>query len=70
MGKKSFVYLCVILDLFSRKVIALSVGTKINTELSISVLKKTVQSRKLSTLILFHTDRSNKKNQENIFWEI
>lgn len=59
MGKKRFVYLCVILDLFSRKVIAWSVGTKINTELAILTLEKAVLSRKLSTPVLFHTDQGS-----------
>lgn len=59
VGKKRFVYLCVILDLFSRKVIAWSVEVKINTELAISTLEKAVLSRKLSTPVIFHTDQGS-----------
>ncbi len=59
VGKKSFVYLCVILDLFSRKVIAWSVGPKIDSELALSTLKKAVSSRKPEASVLFHTDQGS-----------
>jgi putative transposase len=59
VGKKGFVYLCVILDLFSRKVIAWTVGPKIDSELAISTLKKAVSSRTLGAPVLFHTDQGS-----------
>lgn len=59
VGRKGFVYLCVILDLFSRKVIAWSVGTKINTDLAISTLKKAILSRNIEIPVLFHTDQGS-----------
>lgn len=59
VGSKGFVYLCVILDLFSRKVIAWSVGTKITTDLAISTLKKAIRSRKVESPVLFHTDQGS-----------
>lgn len=57
VGRKGFIYLCVILDLFSRKVIAWSVGTKITTDLAISTLKKAIRSRNIERPVLFHTDQ-------------
>jgi putative transposase len=49
----------VILDLFSRKVIAWTVGPKIDSELAISTLKKAVSSRTLGAPVLFHTDQGS-----------
>lgn len=57
IGNKSFVYLCIILDLFSRKVIAWSVSHKIDTLLAISTVEKAIQSRRPTTPVLFHTDQ-------------
>lgn len=59
MGNKSFVYLCVILDLFSRKIIALSVSKKIDTALAITTLEKAIQVRKPQASVLFHTDQGS-----------
>ena len=59
VGKKGFVYLCVILDLFSRKVIAWSVGPKIDSKLAVSTLTKAISSRKLESPVLFHTDQGS-----------
>ncbi|WP_229441280.1 IS3 family transposase [Enterococcus sp. BWT-B8] len=57
--EKSFVYLCVILDLFSRKVIAWTVSKKIDTALAITIIEKAIQTRKLKTSVLFHTDQGS-----------
>ncbi|WP_086444725.1 DDE-type integrase/transposase/recombinase [Candidatus Enterococcus lemimoniae] len=59
VGKKSFVYLCVILDLFSRKVIAWTVSKNINTTLAITTLKKAIKVRKPTASVLFHTDQGS-----------
>lgn len=59
IGKKSFVYLCVILDLFSRKVIAWSVSKKIDTTLAITTIEKAIQVRKPTASLLFHTDQGS-----------
>ncbi|WYJ83100.1 hypothetical protein IGL98_000396 [Enterococcus sp. DIV0840] len=59
IGKKSFVYLCVILDLFSRKVIAWTVSKKIDTALAITTIEKAIQVRKPKASVLFHTDQGS-----------
>ena len=59
IGNKSFVYHCIILDLFSRKVIAWSVRHKIDTLLAISTLEKALQSRRPTSPVLFHTDQGS-----------
>lgn len=52
-----FYYLCVILDLFSRKVIAYKLSNKIDTQLAIDTVNLAVSSRGKSQGVIFHTDR-------------
>ena len=59
IGKKTFAYLCVVLDLFSRKVIAWTVGSTIDTNLAIKTLDKALHSRNLMSPVLFHTDQGS-----------
>ncbi|HBI1907141.1 TPA: IS3 family transposase, partial [Enterococcus faecalis] len=59
IGKKTFAYLCVVLDLFSRKVIAWTVESTIDTNLAIKTLDKALHSRKLMNPVLFHTDQGS-----------
>ncbi len=59
-----FVYLCVILDLFSRKVIAYGVSQKIDTNLAISTLQKAIDERKPKNPVIFHTDRGSQYTSE------
>lgn len=54
-----FYYICAILDLYSRKVIACRVGSKIDHFLAIDTLYDAVKSRKISSGVLFHTDRGS-----------
>jgi len=54
-----FYYICVILDLFSRKVIACRVGSKIDRFLAIDTLRDAVRIRKHSAGIMIHTDRGS-----------
>ena len=53
---KRFYYICAILDLYSRKVIACRVSNKIDRFLAIDTLHDSVQYRGLSKGIMFHTD--------------
>lgn len=55
--KNSFVYLCVILDLYSRKVIAWKVRTRMTTSLVLDTLQTALDKRKPTQRLLFHTDR-------------
>ena len=53
-----FYYLCAIIDLFSRKVIAFKLSNKMDTNLAIKTVNQAVAARGKSTGIIFHTDRS------------
>ena len=52
-----FYYLCVILDLFSSKVIAYKLSPSFNTRLAIETLDIAVASRNVSKGVIFHSDR-------------
>lgn len=54
-----FYYLCAILDLFSRKVIAYKLSDKIDTQLAIDTVNLAVADRGKSKGIIFHTDRGS-----------
>lgn len=54
-----FGYICAIMDLYARKVIAYKISNHINTDLAIKTLQSAVKSRKVSNGILFHTDRGS-----------
>lgn len=49
--------MCVVLDLFSRKVIAWTVESTIDTNLAIKTLDKALHYRNLMSPVLFHTDQ-------------
>lgn len=50
-------YICVVIDLFSRKVISYKVGKKNSTQLVTSTLKKAYEERKPNSSLIYHTDR-------------
>lgn len=52
-----FHYICAILDLYARKVIACRVGRKIDRFLAIDTLRDAVRLRGVSKGVMFHTDR-------------
>lgn len=52
-----FYYLCVILDLFSRKAIAYKLSPHLNTKLAIETFDSAVANRNISGSLLFHSDR-------------
>lgn len=54
-----FYYVCVIIDLFSRKVIAYSVKKKIDSDLVIETFKKAYAGRKSPSNLIFHSDRGS-----------
>jgi putative transposase len=59
VATKTFVYLCVILDLFSRKIIAWHVSPHINSQLAIDTLHKAVACRSRNESLLFHMDQGS-----------
>ena len=50
-------YICVVIDLFSRKVISYKVGKKNSTQLVTSTLKMAYEERKPNSSLIYHTDR-------------
>ena len=52
-----FYYVCAIIDLYARKVIACRVSAKIDRFLAIDTLRDAVRLRGVSKGVLFHTDR-------------
>lgn len=57
--KKGFVYLCVILDIFSRKVIVWNVYASMTAKLVCDTVERAVQSRKPVHSVIFHSDRGS-----------
>jgi transposase InsO family protein len=54
-----FYYVCVILDLFSRKVIAYRISSKIDRFLAITTLDDAVASRGVTSGLMFHSDQGS-----------
>lgn len=54
-----FVYLCVIIDLFSRKVISHMLSPKHDSKLIIATLEKAIRTRNISESLIFHSDRGS-----------
>ena len=54
-----FYYLCAIMDLFSRKIIAFRLSARINTDLAIATLEDAIRARGVSSGVMFHTDRGS-----------
>lgn len=55
----SFRYICVIIDLFSRKVIAYSIGSKIDKQLVIKTFYSAFDKRNKPSNLIFHSDRGS-----------
>ncbi len=55
--QKRWWYLAVVMDLYSRKIIGWSLESYRKKALTISALKKAIQSRRPKTEMLFHSDR-------------
>ena len=52
-----FCYICVIIDLFSRKVIAYKTSTKIDTQLVLDTFSLAYSKRNFPKNVMFHSDR-------------
>lgn len=53
----SFSYLCIVMDLFARKVIAWNLSKKMDTSFVIDTVRKAITGRLLKAPVLFHSDR-------------
>lgn len=52
-----FIFLAVVLDLYSRKVVGWNLGTNLSTDLVVSALQMAIQNRKPSAGLIHHSDR-------------
>lgn len=52
-------YLCIIMDLFSRKIISWNISSKPNTDLVIQTFQKAYYSRNYPAGLMFHSDRGS-----------
>ena len=50
-------YLCIVIDLFSRKVISWHISSKPDVELTLTAFRKAYESRKCPYGLMFHSDR-------------
>ncbi|NDF13617.1 MAG: IS3 family transposase, partial [Proteobacteria bacterium] len=55
--RSGFVYLAVILDLFSRKVVGWAISLRIDTELCLTALNDAIEKRKPAPGLIHHSDR-------------
>lgn len=56
-GNGTWYYLCIIMDLFSRKIIAWNLSSKPNAELVTTTFQKTYTNRNSPQGLMFHSDR-------------
>ena len=56
---EGWLYLCVVLDLFSRKVVGWAMGTRMNASLMIQALAMAYRRRKPPAGVIFHSDRGS-----------
>lgn len=54
---EGWLYLTVILDVYSRKIVSWSMGTRLGRELVINAIKSAIKRRRPSRAVLFHTDQ-------------
>lgn len=54
-----FYYVCAIMDLYARKIVAYRVSNRIDTQLAIDTLNEALAERKSVSGILFHSDRGS-----------
>jgi len=52
-----FCYICVIMDLFSRKILAYKVSTRIDTKLVLDTFRAAYSKRNCPTSVMFHSDQ-------------
>jgi putative transposase len=61
----TYVYLAVVMDLFSRKIVGWSLRSSITTRLVIEALKKARDGRKPTKPLIFHSDRGSQYTSEH-----
>ena len=63
---EGWLYLCVILDVFSRAVVGWSTSRYINRQLVLSALKRALFYRQVSPGLIFHSDRGSQYASEDV----
>lgn len=56
---QGWLYLSVVLDLYSRRVVGFSMGKRINAQLTIEALRMALKSRRLASGVVHHSDRGS-----------
>ncbi|WP_148114067.1 DDE-type integrase/transposase/recombinase, partial [Streptococcus agalactiae] len=59
IGYKKYVYLCAILDLYSRKYIAWKLSHRMDAKLACDTLELALNKRKIEGTLLFHSDQGS-----------
>lgn len=62
--REGWLYLCVVLDLWDRKVVGWSMGERLVAELAVDALSKAVMLRRPPDGLLFHSDRGSQYASE------
>jgi putative transposase len=63
--RHGFAYICAVIDLFSRTLIAWQVSAKIDADLAVNTLKSAFIQRKCPKNVLFHSDRGVQYTAKN-----
>ena len=61
-----YYYLCAIMDLFSRKIIAYNLSAHIDSALAIQTVNDAVKARRTSAGVMFHTDRGTQFTSKRV----
>ena len=65
-SRKCWVYLCVVMDLFSRKIVGWSLGSRHDSSLVESALRRSVELRGYRKGIMFHSDRGTEYSSTQV----
>lgn len=63
--REGWMYLSTVIDLYSRKIIAWSLGKRMTKELVISTLKNAIMKRKPAEGLIFHSDRGSQYGSDD-----
>ncbi len=64
--KNGWVYLCVVLDIFSRKVVGWSLESRMTQRLVLRALTMAIKRRRLCKGVVFHTDRGSQYKANSV----
>lgn len=64
--KEGWLYLAVILDVFSRKIVGWSLNSRLTAELVLMAFKRALESRHLTPDMIFHSDRGSQYADDEV----